>query len=272
MPALIERLTAGRCGLWLEYSDYAGALLAQGEPPWLAVDAMAGWQRKAQGLLKSDVIGLPLARVVAAWLPQHPELAAAMAGKRRAVFPLKTLLADAALRTHLLQLAGALRASFAELPLALLLPAPRAWVALAYAQAFSGEAVEVDEDAVDAAAAYVADFLRAFADCGVDALLLQEQAVTPELLQLYQAVFNLAAHYRWELGLQLAQADGVATGGAQFCIAPQAAGDGIAGVAVPAAFWNGAAAPACPPGGFRFAEIPAGAQPEAVLERLAALR
>src|SRR5882757_3842478 len=109
MPLLTERLAAdGRC-LWLDYDAYAGALLANGSVPWLDVDALVGWMRKAQSLLKSDVVAVPMATVVEQWLAVHPELKTAMAARRRAVFPLKTLLADAALRTHLVELSKALR-------------------------------------------------------------------------------------------------------------------------------------------------------------------
>jgi len=150
-------------------------------------------------------------------------------------------------------------------------------VGLAYAQANAGEAAEVDADAVDSAAAYVADFLRGFGDVGLDGLLLEESAesvpASAEDLRLYQAVFNVAAHYRWDVGLRLPQGAAPAAGeGLGFVLASEAAPGLVVGLKVPEDFWGGAAAPGCPAGGFRFAEIPAGANPEGVLERLAALR
>ena len=276
MAALTERLAASGHGLWLDYGAYAGRLLANGAVPWLDVDAASGWLRKAQSLLKSDVVSLPVAAVAADWLRAHPELVGAMAVKRRNVFALKTLLADEGLRAHLATLALVLRASFAGAPLVLALPSPRLWVTLAHAQAHAGETAEVDADAVDGAAAYVADFLRGFAEAGLDGLLLEESGETEpasaEDLQLYQAVFNVAAHYRWETGLRLPLGRCAAATGLGFVLAPQAVAGARLGLRVPAAFWDGAPPPGCPDGGFRFAEIPAGASPEGVLERLAALR
>jgi hypothetical protein len=278
MSALTERIAAtGRCGLWLDYTAYAGRLLANGAVPWLDADAAGGWMRKAQSLLKSDVAVLPVAAVMESWLSANPALAAAMAAKRRVVFPLKTLLADEALRAHLVELARVLRAHFDKLPLVLALPSPRRWVALAYAQAFAGETAEIDADAVDGAAAYIADFLRAFADCRLDGLLLQENAesapASAEDLALYQPLFNVAAHYRWDAGLQLPAGSRYALngGGPAFVLAAQAIGL-PAGVAVPSGFWDGEAPTECAAGDFRYAEIPADARPENVLERLAALR
>ena len=278
MPLLTERLAAeGRC-LWLDYNAYAGALLASGSVPWLDVDALVGWMRKAQSLLKSDVVAVPVAMVVEQWLGAHPDLKTAMAAKRRVVFPLKTLLADAALRTHLVALSKALRSSFPKPPLLLSLPSPRLWVALASAQALPGETVEIDADAVDGAAAYIADFLREFAECGIDGILLQEsvesEPASAEDLQLYQAVFNVAAHYRWDAGLSLPAAahDAALGAGPAFVVSPRSAAAGATGLVVKADFWTGAAPSECPAGGFRYAEIPPDAKPESVLDRLAALR
>jgi len=274
MPAL-DDLLASRTALWLDYTDYAAALLAKGAVPWLDVGAAVAWQRKAQGLLKSDVIMLPVAAVCAAWIDAHPALREAMAAKRRAVVPLKTLLADEALRRHLVELAGGLRACFPSLPLALAVPSPRVWVAEAFRQAH-GSLVEVGEDEADGAAVYLADFLRVFGEAGIDALLLQESAdsepAVAEALGCYQPVLNVAAHYRWDVGL--GAPGGRYAGGAAglgFVVAPSALPGTRAGCIVPEAFWTGAAPPDCPPHGFRYAVIPTGAQPEAVLQRLAEL-
>lgn len=278
MPTLTERIAAGGRGLWLDYSAYAGRLLANGTVPWLDVDAASGWVRKAQSLLRSDVVVLPLGEVAASWLEANPDLVKAMGAKRRTVFPLKTLLADEALRAHLVELARVLRSSFTKLPLVLSLPSPRLWLAQAYAQALPGEAAEIDADAVDSAAAYMADFLRAFAECGVDGLVLEESAEsepqTAEDQRLYQPVFNVAAHYRWDVGLRLPPGSRCAAGkdGLAFLLAPRGQ-DGLpVGIRVPQGFWSGEAPPECLLGGFRYAEIPADAKPESVLDRLAALR
>ncbi|TXH03179.1 MAG: hypothetical protein E6R07_12815 [Nevskiaceae bacterium] len=277
MGALLD-LAASSSSLWLDYGDYAGRLLAGGQVPWSDVSAYVAWQRKAQGLLKSDVIALPLAPLSEAWLAAHPGLREAMAGKRRAVFPIKTLLADEALRTHIAELLSGLRASFARQPLALVLPSPRAWIALAYRQAHGPQDdATSDADDVDSAAMYVADFLRSFGDCGIDALLLQETAGAEPTdaaeLEWYRPVFNVCAHYRWDCGLHLpaaAHAPG-AVEGLGFVVAPQRLDIGQSVVALDEAFWTGAEPPPAT-AGLRFAVVPAGASPEAVLDRLAVLR
>ncbi|HET8883560.1 MAG TPA: hypothetical protein VFM56_15415 [Solimonas sp.] len=266
--------------LWLDYAEYAGALLSNGSVPWLDVSELVAWQRKAQGLLQSDVLELPVGSVSAAWLQAHPALLDAMRGKRRAVFPLKTLLADAGLRAHLLELAQGLRASFARLPLALVCPSPKRWAIDAHRVAFGADDTDANDfgpDEAEDAAAYLADFLRTFGDVGVDVLLLQESADSEPgdagALDAYRPVQNVAAHYRWELGL--AMPDGRHAGDAPgfgFVIAPQPAGDKRCGRIVPADFWSGADAPEGSANGFRYARVPGDAKPETVLQRLAALR
>ncbi|MES2681984.1 MAG: hypothetical protein V4650_00555 [Pseudomonadota bacterium] len=263
MGALLARLQATPQALWLDSHAYCARLLAGGSAPWLDVGNCVGWQRKAQGLLKADVLALPVADIIDAWLAAHPNLRTDMAAKARATYPLRTLLADEALRAHLVELVLGLRAGLAGLPLVLVLPAPRAWVLMAYAQAH-GTATEAGEDEADSASVYIADFLRVFGEAGVEALLLQ----AAEDAAGCQSLLNVAAHYRWDVGVQ--GASSAPPAGTAFVIAAQALQGLTTGIALDQAFWNGEAAN--PQGAFVYAHIPVAAQPEAVLDRLATLR
>lgn len=275
---VIAAIKDGRRLLWLDAVDYAGDLLAGGSVPWLDTAAYLAWSRKAQSLLRPDVLTLPLQRVCAAWLETHPELREAMAAKTRAVFPLKQLLADDALRAHLVELVSGLRASTSGTPLALECPSPRLWVAVAYAQAHGPQAdVEIGEDEADSAALLMADFLRVFADSGVDLLLLRESAQSePDgaaALDCYQSVINVATHYRWTVGLYApAGRYGGGAGALGFIIAPRALDDGISARIVDPGFWDSGVVEGLPSRGLVYASIPGGLQPEQVLERLGALR
>lgn len=273
LDAMLQRGHA----LWLDYTQYAAALLAGGQPPWLDVGACVAWQRKAHGLLRSDVLSLDVQPVVLAWLEAHSTLREAMAAKRRAMYPLKILLADAALRQHLQELASGLRSSFAQTPLALVCPSPRLWLLQAYRLAHGDDAQpELGEDEIDGASLYVADFLRAFGEAGLDVLLLREseesEPASLEVLAFYQSVLNVAAHYRWRCALLTPAGRCEGCDGIDLLIAPQPAARGSAGLLLKPSVWDGTEAPPCPPGGLRYLEIPRQAQPEAVLQRLAALR
>lgn len=259
--------SASRPLVWVESTAYAARRLAGDAVPWLDAAAVVAWQRKAQSLLGSDVVALAAEPMCTAWVGAHPALARAMAAKRRPGFALRTLLGDAGLRAHLLEVVHGLRASFGGLPLALRLPSPWLWSALL--------GVTIDEDEADAAAVAIADFLRVFGESGLDVLLLDEpfEAAAPAL-GLYQPVLNVAAYYRWEVGLSCGAnaCDLDAGGGLSFAIAPRAPAGMPAGLPLPPSFWSGAEASAPRPGDFFYAEIPRDVAPETVLDRLATLR
>jgi len=197
MGALGELLKRPRPVLWLDSHAYCARLLANGKAPWLDATAFVAWQRKAMGLLKPDVATLPIAPAIDAWLDAHPDLREVMAAKSRTGFALKTLLADESLRAHLVELARGLGGAVNQ-PLALVMPSPRAWIAIAYRQAH-GSDVDVSDDDADSASVYIADFLRVFGDVRIDALVLEEIDGGVSDSSAYQSVLNLAMHYRWEV-------------------------------------------------------------------------
>lgn len=278
MGRLLQRTAAGPGLVWLDYVDYAGTLLAGGSVPWLDVAATVAWYRKAQGLLRSDVVTVPAWLVMTAWLDTHPALREAMGAKNRAIHPLRTLLSEEPLRDHLGELVKALRSCFAEPVLALGLPSPRLALHEAYAVAFgTGDAPVIGEDEVDAACPHIASFLRGFGETGLDTLLLGESALTEPAaaaeVAWYQSVLNVAAHYRWDVGLAVpGDRFGGGAQGIDFIIAPRAIAGVPQGFALPADFWDALPSPVIHVPDFIYATIPTGAVPERVLERLALLR
>lgn len=276
MGRLADLIAAGTTPLWIESTAYAQRLLAGGNVAWGDAAEVVAWHRKAQGLVRSDVVSLSLTPIVSAWFESDGELAEEMRAKKRATAPLKVLLASDGLRNHIAEIVKGLRTSYANAPLALVIQSPRRWVAHAYALAHH-ETLAVGEDEADSAAMYIADFLRSFGELGVDVLLLEESAeslpASAGEIAWYQPVFNIAAHYRWECGIHLPAASDI--GGAEglnFCIAPQAI-DGLTnGIGTGGDASLGSGPVPVPAGGFRYIEIPENAQPEATLERLAALR
>ncbi len=280
MPVLLEKIRESPLPLvWLDDLSYSERILGIDRRRWLEVNDLIAMRRKLAGLLRPAVTVLPLGLLAQEWLSGDARLQQAIAAKKRAIVPLRTLLDDDALRARLIQLAKALRSTFSTIPLVLALPSPRRWVADIYRSAFGSEApVEVGMEEADSASVYVAQFLRGFSESGVDIILLIEDAgsepASEQELNWYRPVLNVAGHYRWDVGVQLPGAAGF-TGlipGIDFLIAPRALPACVSGITTPAAFWSGAPAPALPAGGFRFAEIPAACAPEQVLDRLAVLR
>jgi hypothetical protein len=275
MNRLLARLQPDSApGLWIDGTDYCARLFGS-PPPWLDVTAGVAWQRKAQDLLRADVLELDATRIVEAACAARADLRAAIAAKSRGGYALKTLLADAPLRALLVEWTTALRSALPSLPLCLRLPSPHAAVGWAWQLAHGKTPEEApDEDLVDSAALYLADFLRGFASAGLDALLLDEgEAPMPDsaLFVLYQSVLNVAGGYQWAVGI--ACPPGATTAelpaGCDFAIADAALPLPTV-VRVPDAFWNGGDAGTATP--LRAVRIPPDTQPEQVLQQLGQLR
>ena len=280
MTALVEALRSASAPLlWLDDTAYTERLLGGGHTPWLDSAEYVAFRRKAHGLLRADLRAVPLMGFLRAWAAAHPALTDAMAAKSRAVYPVRTLLADEGLRAQLVETLSGLRAAFGDASLVLGLPSPRAMVTAAWQMAHGADAaVEVGADEGDSCAVDLAEFLRSFEGCKVDALLLEEPAGAPamnaETLEWYQPVLNVASHYRWDVGLRLPD-DVVFEGDAdavQFAIGARAIGGAVHVSCLSEAFWAGQMPAPVGPGQHHFATVPADAVPETVLARLSALR
>ena len=126
MGRLADLLSSGKRPLWIEATAYAERLMSNGSVPWLDVAEVVAWHRKAQGLLKSDVVALPVRPIAEAWSKSDSELAEEMSAKNRTTAPLKILLASESLRAHIVEILKGLRASYGSNPLALVVPSARA--------------------------------------------------------------------------------------------------------------------------------------------------
>ena len=271
MAAWLELLTAcTEPPLWLDDTAYTGRLLAGGRVPWLDVTGLIGWRLKAATLLKPSLATLDVGAIAAAFVAASPARRAALAGHRGPTGPLAAMLAAVDLREHVAEVLQGLRRSF-QVPLAIVMPSPRAWPALAYSNAF-GERPVIGADETDDASVQMADFLRTFGATGVDVLLLTDDATsrprTQEEVDWYQSVLNVGRHYRWDIGLKTPETPAGGEAGFDFLIAPK----GARGVDVGDAFWDtDAGGPSVGSGGFLYARIPEDEAPERVLARLASL-
>jgi hypothetical protein len=279
MGRLLERIAASSTPMvWLDDIAYSARLLAIPSTVWLDVAALTAFRRKAASLLQSDVTVVPIGAVMEAAARADEDLLAEMRTKKRVVAPLRTLLADAELRSVAIDVAQALCGTLSSKPLVASIPSPRRWITEAYGWAHGSSAADVGQEEVDSAAMYVAEFLRGLGAIGIHALLLEERAgeepASADEIAWYRPVINVCKHYRWDVGLKLA--DGTEFRGdareMAFVIAPRPPIGTVPGVATPASFWVDANPPGVPAGGFRFTQIPVDANPEHVLQRLKTLR
>lgn len=279
MGALLETIAASNAPLvWLDDAAYSARLLAAPSTVWLDAAALAAFRRKAASLLPSDVTVVPIGAVMEAAVKADEDLLTEMRAKKRVIAPLRTLLGDAKVRSIAIDAAMAVCGTLSSKPLVASIPSPRRWIREAHAWAHGPSGADVGPEEVDSAAVYVAEFLRSLGTVGVNALLLEErigdEPTSAAEIAWYQPLINVCKHYRWDIGLRLPDGSefrGEAVDTA-FIIAPRPPKGTVPGIATPASFWAGSMPPAVPAGGFRFAEIPADANPEQVLGRLNALR
>ena len=285
MTTTLTRFLPGSDGaagvrLWLKASGYARRLLAGAGDPWETPAGFLSFFAQAQGLLRPDVAVIEVGDLYRSWTARHPGLVADMVSRRRASVPLRKMLDDPGPRKVLAEVVEAVIGHMrGRAPVVLAFPAPRAW--LAEALAIAGcSGLAIDDDAVEDAAMYMADLLRAVSAFPIAGILLEEEPGTvPDAAALAacRPLLNVAEHYRWGVVLRAELADGLPAAAlapfdAVIGTAPVAGFAGATGQDVSVALWAGAAVPEPAAGAFRFAEVPVMATPELVLERLDLIR
>lgn len=248
--------------LILDHTSYGSARILHGAPvPWADPTRCQSYFGQAQGLLRPDLTLVDVGAAYAQQLAQRPELVEAMGARSRTGYPVRTLLADEALAESVRGLVDVL-GSASRLPLALQIPSPLRWLALAQAAAGQPDLTAIEPDHGESAAMYVADWLRRFETCPVALLVLDGRraddarldGLVDDDLSTYSPVINAVDHYRWGLALRTD-------------VALELHGH-APGALVPPSFWANGEAPVAK---LLLAEIPGDAEPELVLARLAAL-
>ncbi len=173
--------------LHIDWMDYAEALIGGGATDWASPVAVSGLINKAQALMPSDGVILPVGKMLLA-LGQSVGLTA----QSRVEVALRSLLANGHVRAQLLETVKLLRVP----ALALGLPAPADLLTLAATLA-NLPPPDMHEDRVDDAALYIADFLRAFANATLEAVILFETIDATQWRILYSPIETVVSSYRW---------------------------------------------------------------------------
>ncbi len=249
--------------LILDHASFGSARLLHGAAvPWSEPVECQSYFGQAQGLLRPDVTLVDVAAAYAHHLVTRPALVEAMRARSRVGYALKTMLADDDLANAV---AGVVRvlAETSRLPFVLQLPSPLRWLALTATAVGNGDPTALSADQAESASMYLADWLRRVDSLPVALLLLDGRRddnralaeVVADDLDAYTPLINAAHHYRW--GLALRTDDRI-----------QLHGSNATGVVLPRSFWVDQRAPSGP---LLLGEVPADAEPEQVLERLASL-
>ena len=276
MSRLMSRLKAAERSLWLDDELYAARLFADGVPPYLSTPDYVAFRSQAAGLLHSDILSLSLRALCSAWLDAHPDLVTRMGAKTRVGAPLRAMFADETLREFLTATVNALSVALREVPLVLVCPTPESWLVAAHERC-AAPLDSVESDAVEKAAVYLAEFLRAFAECAVDGLLLtadnSRPAAAPDS-SAYRPVLNVAEHYRWPAGFDACRVPftaEMAVDSSAFAVSRVVLEGLVTVTALDEEIWRGAPLGELPPGCL-FSIISPESQPEQVLATLQALR
>ncbi len=284
LPASLDTPPSGRArSIWFDAVSYGRAKLLGGAGvPWTSPAELSSFFAKIGGMFRSDAVLVDLADLFAQRTAADQQLRAAMATRSRPGYALRTLLADEQARSIAAEAVRVLAATSGPVPLVLTVPTPGRWLVAAGQQAQRAQRGGSDPGPPDAAQAetaaiYSADFLRMFADTGVDGLLLDEGRVPAgELIhpEAYRPVLNVADYYEWPVLIQTDAATAWPHGpvsGVALWLGSAAPSQpaGRWGVVADADFWEGADPSA--EADLVLATVPAEADPEAVMKRVRAL-
>ena len=278
LPASLDAPPSGRARpTWFDAAAYGRArLLGGGDVPWTSPAELSSFFAKIGGMFRSDAVLVDLADLLAQRTAADQQLRAAMAARSRPGYALRTLLADEQARGTAAEAVRVLAATSGSVPVVLTVPTPGRWL-VADAQQAGSDPGPPDAARAETAAIYSADFLRMFADTGVDGLLLDEGRVPAgELIhpEAYRPVLNVADYYEWPVLIQTDAAAAWPHGPVPDIVlwlgsAAPSQPAGRWGVVAGADFWEGAD----PSAGAHLvlAAVPAEADPEAVMKRVRAL-
>ncbi|MDP9885536.1 hypothetical protein J2W21_003060 [Sinomonas atrocyanea] len=264
---LAPRGAAAPPAIFIDHTAFGAGRILRAPLPWTDAPEVAAYYGKAQALLGSDATVVPVAPLVEAVLAEHPSLVEDMAARSRTGYALRTLLASDTVGEALSRALAAIP-HMSRAPLALLAPSPLVWLAMAQRAAGNPDLSAVTPDHGESAAMYVSDWLRRYADRPITCLVLDgrheglegqgsSRVLPAEDLAAYSPVVNAAEHYRWGVLHMTEEGVGVA-------------GEARTAARLPDGFWtDGAPAPEAE---LLLTAVPAAADPDTVLARLASLR
>ncbi|WNC74187.1 hypothetical protein RGQ13_09395 [Thalassotalea psychrophila] len=273
LDAIEQGIKVNKPLVWLEAEEYGAQVVRNGKPfPWTNPTEFVNSYGQLQSLLKPGVAPVNLGNFLTNWLDATPAVLSEMSGKKRVRFAIKKLLGMEAPRSVIRDIVSALCESVSQ-PLVLVLPENGELINWANQKANNAEKSDISDIDVDSVSVYIADFLRAFSGLNISGVVIQlpeGSAVNAELLELYSPIINVAKHYHWAFGVQVASPSEISNTDDVIDMVLSDHNDAN-GEVLNSDFWtNGSFTQ--PDNGFYFAHVDAALQPEIVLERLATLR
>lgn len=194
--------------IWINFISYADRLFSGGRNDlWSNPDTFISVYSQGQGLIRSDVLGIPIVEVYGHFLKRDKEIYKAWVG-RKPTYALKKLLALEEPKNYVKEVLSGLQNLYQEsLPVALVLPSPETWVHMIHEKVNPGEELDMTDRLVEAASMYLAELLRSFSTYGLSAIVIKEESSSMQRISLYEPLINVSRHYKWVVGLELPGVD-----------------------------------------------------------------
>lgn len=251
-----------RSVLCLDYWQYAARLFQL--PPNPDTGSVIRAIEQGHDLLQSDLVIL---RTL-----DHMAVAESANRTETAVKTVRRTLQDKAGQTRLITILGALTKEWgARVPVALSLPSPQKFLS-----SRGGSSSAEDRERLGM---YEAEFLRSFLSCNIAGIVMEDDAL-PDNWEPYQSIWNLADHYGWVKGMEVAGgpvAVDLKQCGLDFLLFPEGSiehlshfwDEGLAlGGGLTSRYWDAAGPQSPPQTFFGYGVVPQEIVPETVLRKL----
>ncbi|WP_104728197.1 hypothetical protein [Helicobacter felis] len=178
---------------------YAHKVLMQHKPyPWHDPTLYSNYMKQVASLLRADVLVLRFDKLLEEELKNNTSLVAKMKEKTRSGYALKVFMADEELRTITSSLINT-ATNILHVHVLTQLPSPLDLLKMT-ARAV-GASEEFEEDQIENAGIYYADWLRSYKDSKVCGLLFDARDHAFNL-ELYKPITNTAEGYGWVVGFR----------------------------------------------------------------------
>ncbi|WP_458413096.1 hypothetical protein ACNQFZ_20235 [Schinkia sp. CFF1] len=198
--------TKTKPAVWIDFIHYANRLFAAGRNNlWSNEDTYISIFSQGQSLIKSDVLGISIHNFYRTWLSNNMDLIQTYTGKKTTFILKKIVAADEPKSVIKNVLSGFVNLYNGSKPIALVVPSPQLWLNWLYSTIRPEEVASLGENEIEAAAMYLAEFLRDYSSFGISTIVLEEDdqssVRSSEMVTLYKPVINIARHYQWSTGL-----------------------------------------------------------------------
>ncbi|WP_120944934.1 MULTISPECIES: hypothetical protein [Helicobacter] len=188
--------------LILDARAYAHRVLMQHKPyPWHDPTLYSNYMKQVASLLKADALVLRFDKLLEEELQNNSALVAKMGEKKRSGYALKVFLGDETLRAITTSL---INTATQILHVHILTQLPSPLTLLQMTAKAVGASQDFEDEHIENAGVYYADWLRSYKDSKVRGLLFDAR---PHDLNtsLYQPITNTAQNYAWLVGFRKEQ-------------------------------------------------------------------